>query len=261
MFTGFNVSYPEYEVIVPSGLSFTIRSLNVQEEEKMKGSMMTPTKTADHLNKLLYDLTIKKPDIITDFTSFLQNVTLKDRDVLVYALYHITYDEIRNYDVTCKSCNKSFPITVKASDTFNMTMFPDNNVLTKRVTVPLPVLQNVNAFIKQPTLYDETTSIKNLSSRPGSTLEIITECLILDHFEQNIPEKVAPIMISEKVDIIDAYFSLPARDKRAIYDSYANEFGKYGLDLKIKTFCTHCDNEEVVGIDIVSNFFRTLYGL
>jgi len=37
-FKGFNIAYPEYEVITPqSNQSYTLRSLNVSEEEKLKG--------------------------------------------------------------------------------------------------------------------------------------------------------------------------------------------------------------------------------
>ena len=55
MFKGFDVKYPEYEVITPqTKLSFTVRSLNVREEERLKGSLMTPTKIHEHLNKCIY---------------------------------------------------------------------------------------------------------------------------------------------------------------------------------------------------------------
>ena len=48
MFRGFNLKYPEYEVITPqTKRSFTLRSLNVSEEENMKGSMMTPLKITE----------------------------------------------------------------------------------------------------------------------------------------------------------------------------------------------------------------------
>jgi len=110
MFTGFNIKYPEYEVITPqTKLSYNVRSLTVQEEERLKGSLLSPMHT-------------KKPDHITDYESFLKNTTLKDRDALLYGLYHITYENIRNFDVSCTSCGKTYPITVKVSDTFNINL-------------------------------------------------------------------------------------------------------------------------------------------
>jgi len=62
MFQGFNIKYPEYEVITPqTNLSYHVRSLNVQEEERLKASFLTPTKANDHLNKCIYDSFVKRP--------------------------------------------------------------------------------------------------------------------------------------------------------------------------------------------------------
>lgn len=260
VFTGFDIKFPEYEVITPqTSQSFHVRSLNVQEEENLKGSLVTPTKITQHLNKCLYDVIVKKPASVKDFDSFLKAVTLKDRDALLYGLYHITYEEIRNYDVTCSSCGKEYPVTIAASKTFNMTPYPEKNIISKRVKVPLPVSKGVTAIIKQPTLEEETKAIESLSSRPGTTIETITETLLIEKFEQDIPEQTKPKVFVDRHDIIDAFMSLPARDKRLINKEYVENFGKYGIDLKMQVFCQHCGHEEVVDIDIVANFFRSLY--
>jgi hypothetical protein len=259
-FTGFKVKFPEYEVITPqTGLSYTVRSLTVAEEERMKASMITPTKVAEHLNKCIYEAIVKRPPQIKDFKTFLQNTTLKDRDALLYGLYHVTYEDIRNYDVRCTSCRKEYPITVKASQTFSVLPYPGTDVLTKRVKVDLPVSKGVSTYIKQPTLEDEAEAIRTLSGTPGFTLEAIAETLVLDRFEQDIPESTEPMVVSERSEVIEAYRSLPALDKRAIYEKYNEEFGKYGIDLKFKSYCIHCGNEEVTTIDLVENFFRMVY--
>lgn len=261
-FRGFDLKYPEYEVITPhTKQSFHVRSLNVQEEEKLKGSLMTPQKVTDHLNRCLYEAIVKKPTSIKDFDGFLQAVTLKDRDALLYGLYHISYGEIRDYDITCSSCRKDYPVTVQASDTFNFKEYPGKNVLSKTEKINLPVSEGVSAIIKQPTLADESKIMKELGSRPNATPELITETLIISKFEQNIPEKVEPNVYDDRADILDAYLTLPARDKRTIYDHYMKEFGDYGIELKMRSYCTHCGNEEVIDIDLVSAFFRVLYSI
>jgi len=259
-FKGFNLKYPEYEVITPhTHLSFSLRSLSVSEEERLKGSLMTPTKITEHLNKCLFESSVGKPEKIKDYKSFLGNLTLKDRDALLYGLYHITYEEIRNYDIRCSNCKKEYPITVKASAMFNYTPYPDEDILSKKYKIELPVSKGVSVFIKQPTLEDEESAIRNLSSTPGLTIEMITETLIIDRFEQLSEEAVEPIIYNSRQDIIDAYRSLPARDKRAIYEKYNEEFGKFGVQLKMKAFCVHCGYEEVVNVDMVDNFFRMVY--
>jgi hypothetical protein len=261
MFKGFNVKFPEYEVITPQTHdSFTIRSLTVQEEERLKGSLMTPSKVHEHLNKCLYDAIVNKPDAIVEYDDFLKHVTLKDRDALLYGLYHISYEEIRNYDVTCSSCRKDYAVTVQASSTFNYDEYPNKDILTKKIPVDLPRTTGVTVYVKQPTLHDEMISMRTLSIQPGSNIDLITEALVIDRFEQQ-PEEGDSIVYSERGDIIDAYMALPSRDKRVLHKKYRDEFGKYGITLKMRSTCGACGMEEDIDIDLVTNFFRMVYSI
>ena len=263
VFTGFNdIKYPEYEVITPqTHLSFTVRSLNVQEEENMKGSLMTPVKVTEHLNKCIYDVLVKKPDTITDFKDFLKQITLKDRDALLYGLYHITYEEIRNYDVRCGTCKKEYPITIKASDMFSFTSYPGDDVLTKRVRVDLPVSKSITAYIKQPTLQDELDALRNLVTLKGTNLDAVTQTLIVDKFEEEVEGKTKTNVFSDRYEILEAFKTLPARDRRLINKSYIDHFGNYGIELKMKSFCSSCGAEEIITVDLVENFFRMVYSV
>ncbi len=259
-FKSFNIKYPEYEVITPqTNHSFTLRSLNVQEEETLKGSLVTPQKIAEHLNKCLFASVVQKPKTINTLDEFHKRVTLKDRDALLYGLYHITYEDIRNYEIGCSSCGHKFPVKVKASETFNITPYEGKDIIKERIRVELPGSPGVTAILKQPTLFDELSNMKSLMSRPGSTLELITETLIIEAFEQNVEEQVEPVIYNERVDVIDAYLTLPAKDKREIYKQYSESFGKYGIELKMKNYCPSCSKEDIFDIDLVENFFRSLY--
>ncbi len=259
-FKGFNIAYPEYEVITPQGnQSYTLRSLNVAEEEKLKGSLITPSKIADHLNTCLFEAIVTKPDNIKSFDDFLRNVTLKDRDALLFGLYHITYEEIRNYEISCSECDKEYEVTVKASETFSFSGYTGKNILTDHASVKLPVSKGVIAVIKQPTLFDEITAAKTIGHRPGTTLDIMTETLIIDRFTQDVEASKEATVYKEREDIIDAYMSLPAKDKRAIYQKYDDSFGQYGIELKMQSVCSTCGHEQDYIIDLVDSFFRALY--
>ena len=258
-FTGFDVKYPEYEVITPqTGLSFHLRTLNVQEEEKMKGSLITPIKVTEHLNKCIYDTIVKKPDDIKTFDDFLKIVTIKDREVLLYGLYHVTYEEVRNYDVKCSSCGKEYPVTIQISDTFNFNKYPGKDILSKKIKTPLPISKGVNAYVKQPSLIEEISLYKSLGSRPGSSLERLSQILIIDRFEQESETGTSKIY-KDRVDILDAFMSLPAKDKREIHSAYIENFGKYSMELKMQSSCVNCGNTEVMDIDLVEQFFRMVY--
>ena len=261
MFRGFDIKYPEYEVITPqTGQSYHVRSLNVQEEERLKGSLLTPSKINEHLNKCLFDACVKKPADVANFDDFLKKTTLKDRDALLYGLYHITYEEIRNYDVSCGTCRKDFPVTVKASSTFDMNPYPGTDILTNEATVNLPISEGVVVTIKQPTLFDEMIALNSVGVSVTKNIDMITETLILVKFQHN-PEGGDTVIYSDREDVVDAYKSLPSKDKRAIYSKYKDEFGQYGISLNMRCNCPHCAAEETMEIDLVENFFRMVHSV
>ena len=261
MFTGFaNQSTAEYEIITPqTNLSFSVRSLTVQEEEKLKGSFVSNAKITEHLNQCIWDSMTKKPKEIKDYASFLKNVSVKDRDGLLFGIYHITYDEIRNYDITCGKCEKEYSVTIKASDTFTMEPYPGKDVLTKRVKVKLK--NGVTAVIRQATLFDEQEAIKQLLNRPGMSMDLISETLIIERFEEDIETKTEPVVYDHRIDIIDAYKTLAAMDKRVIFRDYKENFGKFGVKLAMTSFCDKCGQKEDVTINLVQSFYRALHEL
>ena len=261
MFTGFNHKFPEYEVKTPhTNLSFRLRSMTVQEEERLKGSLLSPSVVTDHLNRCIFECIVKKPESIRTFEDFLAKCTLKDRDALLYGLYHITYEEVRNYDVTCGKCGKSHPITIKASSTFNMNPYPeDKNILDERLTVQLPVLESVSATIKQPTLKDEVDAMKYAGSN-SQLLDLVTETLIIESLIENI-DGADSAVYSTREDIVDAYRALTPNDKRAIFKEYRSKLGSYGIELKMRATCVHCGEEEELDLDLVDNFFRMVHTL
>lgn len=261
-FTGFQQKLPEYEVITPQGnQSFLVRSLTVQEEERLKGSVMTPIRITEHLNKCIYDVITNSPDNINSFEDFLKNVTLRDREALLFGVHHISYEEIRNYQVRCgnPNCDRSYSVTTKASDTFNITPYPYDDIFKRREQFNLPVYKNVSVILKQPTLKNEVTILKDLGSRPGTnTDQIITILPICGIYEKSESNEELQ-SIEEPEDILDAYKALPSRDKKEINKKYIDTFGQYGIDLKIKTTCENCGHEQEVSVDIVDNFFSMVY--
>jgi len=260
MFTGFVQSFPEYEVITPqTNLSFTLRTLTVQEEERLKGSFITPQKIIDHLNRCIYDAIVKKPKSIADYNSFLKTITTKDRDTLLYGLYHITYEDIRNYDVKCSSCGKPYPITFKASDTFIINPYTGKDILKSEYKSELKRTTGVTAILHQPTLEDENKILNAFSGNAEFSTNIVSETLYIKQFEQDIEEMVEPKILDDRRDIIEGYQSLPAKDKRSLIKDYDEQFGKFQSTLKMRSFCPHCGEEEVIDIDLVDNFFRSLY--
>lgn len=262
MFTGFNQKFPEYEVITPhTNQSFLLRSMTVQEEERMKGSLLSPSIVTDHLNRCIFECIVRKPEVIRNFEDFLSMCSLKDRDALLYGLYHITYEEVRNYDVSCGKCGKTHPITVQVSSTFSMNSYPEDqkSILEQRYPVELPIMKGVIATVKQPSLKDEVDGMK-FAGNNSKLLDLVTETLIIESFVENTEGGDSQVY-SSREDIVDAYRSLTPNDKRAIFKEYRSKLGSYGIELKMRTTCVHCGEEEVLDLDLVDNFFRMVHTL
>lgn len=263
VFTGFQQhQFPEYEVITPhTHESFTVRTLTVQEEEKLKGSYISPLKITELLNQCIYNVITNKPKHIDSFESFLKNLTIRDREALLFGVHHISYEEIRNYDVPClnPSCQKMNSVTVNASDIFDVVPYPEEGILQKRVDKYLPVFNKLRVTLKQPTMHDEIYGLRNLGARPGATNDQIISILpIVGIYEEDDNGEILQ-SFEDKEDILDAYKSLPSRDKKYINQQYSEEFGQYGITLRMKMICQYCGEERIANIDIIENFFSMVY--
>ncbi len=262
VFNGFQIKYPEYTVITPHTLKeFNIRTLTVSEEEALKASMLTPSKLASHLNKVIFDCLTKKPDDIKTYEDFLTKLSIKDRDALMFGLYHATYKDIQNYDVECSNCNTTTSVKVNYEKSLRVTLWPKNSkeeCLKKEIAVPLEIASNVTAIVKQPTLFQEDTLMTNSTFASDDVRDLQLQILIIDRFEvdEGGPDKV---VYSDRDNIYEGYCTLPSNDRKLIEKAYTENFGQYGCDIASKVVCPRCGHETTITIDLVRQFFRAMY--
>lgn len=263
VFSGFGMSYPEYEVVTPQSLKhFTLRTLTVGEEEILKGSMLTPSTIAQHIAEVLWKCIIKKPDDIKTFDDFLNKTTLRDRDALIIGLHLVTYGDIENYAVTCPSCNASNNIKIDVAKSMVFDVWPNEqeDFVSRRVTVPLSVFKGVSAVIKPPTMAEEIAVNKKTQHMSEQMGRVMMELLMIDKFIVEPTEKNPKgDKIEDRNNILSAYNSLPSKDKSLIAKRFREEFNKYQIVVKTKIFCQNCGKEIEVNVDLTQQFFRSLY--
>lgn len=261
IYKGLGIKHPEYSIITPQTLQeFTIRSLRVTDEENMKASLVTPAKLVQHLNECIWNCLVKKPENIKTYEDFINKITIKDRDALMYALYHITYKEIHNYDITCPDCDKKYPVSLKISQAFSMEVWKDNeSILEKEVKVKLPIAENIHAIVKQPILKQEQDLTNDMLFQGEKNLSIGTEMLVIDRLEVDQLEAKSPIIIRNRDNLFRAYNDLPSMDRKAINKTYIDQFGKYGIKLMMISTCNFCNKTNDTNIDLVTQFFRAMY--
>jgi len=269
VFPGFSLKHPEYQVIVPQTLGeYTVRSLVVSEEQALKGTLASPRKIPEHLNRILWETIISKPDHIRTFDDFLKNVTVKDRDALVYGLYHVTYKDVSNYELVCSKCQKKSQVSFSLNSIFSMDAWPGqkNEILQKRIEIPLESVEpKASIIIKQPVLLDEKNILDNMLFQSDSMLELGMEMLIIDCIKIMIPNPDGTIVAENFMEIkapdqlIKAYKTLPAKDRKAIQKAYMENFAKYGIQLKVTSTCQGCNTTSDIDVDLGTQFFRAIY--
>lgn len=258
-FQGFSPSYPEYEVLTPQTLkTVTLRSMTVQEEESVKGSMVNRRQTPNLINKAIYNAIIDNP--YGSFDNFLKNTTIRDRDALLYGLYHVTYKDIQNYELGCPMCEKTYSIVVELGNVFKMDAYhgePDK-ILDERYVVELETVKNAVAIVKQPTLEDERLMLADMLFQSDKNIEVGIEMLIIDKFIGD-PSSRTPMHISNRADIYKAYSSMLPRDRKKISNIYMEKFGKYAINLTMDCTCSHCGHHHTTRLDLLTQFFRSIY--
>jgi len=266
IFKGFAVKYPEYEVITPQGnKSYTVRTMTVADEEKLKGSMITPAKVARHLAEVIWDCIVKKPDDIKTFDDFISTTTMKDRDALLYGLYVATYKNIQNYRVECDNpeCGHTNLIKIDVEKSIKGTFWDTEkkgSVLDYRHPVPLKIFEGVSAILKSPTIKDEiSVSEANTFATQQMTQMQMTLAMIEKFVEA--PSEVKPTgeEYSDRDNILTAYNSLPSPDRKLIDDAFEKVFNECQIKVVAKMKCSRCQKEQDVEVDMTSQFFRALY--
>jgi hypothetical protein len=132
------------------------------------------------------------------------------------------------------------------------------SIIDERINIELPVMVTVKCVIKQPTLYDEEMTLKNLSHLSKKDLEVLYEIMPIDRFEEMAdPNNVNSTRIyNTKEDIMFAYQELHWMDTKKIDDIYAENFGQYRISLKTDFPCTKCGHVEPLVLNMLDLFFR-----
>lgn len=117
--------YPHYSVICPqTGFTFDVRTLNVQEVNQLKGSMMVQTKTPSLINKIIWGAIESKPDDISDLDTFKKMITLRDREAILYGIYCFTFGDEEEFKVMCRKCEHEEHVKISMEKLFSMNAYP-----------------------------------------------------------------------------------------------------------------------------------------
>jgi hypothetical protein len=127
-------NYPTYEVILPqSGTSVMIRSLQVSDEEKLKLSLASRSKFNQIISEVCWSCMVKPEETYKDFNTFMKTLTLKDREALLFGVYHSSYGSDIEIDTGCTACGTKYSTTVDLPSIFSAEPYTESTPILEKV--------------------------------------------------------------------------------------------------------------------------------
>lgn len=133
--------------------------------------------------------------------------------------------------------------------------FIKNSILSDEVSVTLP-FSGLVCFVSQPTIKDEMDMADSLSFSNRKQLDLVGETLIIKRFEYFSEVHKEVVSITNRMDIFQQYQKLPFSDKKVIMNAFKNNFGDYGIELRLNWECKDCGSINESFIDLATMFFR-----
>lgn len=172
------------------------------------------------------------------------------------AALKLSYDEVLNRLKTIQT--KIENVASKKEELSNTEITNLEDILNKRIEVKLNET-GIITILKAPTIKNERILHNKLILNDQKQLSIATDTLFIDKFVEYEEGKQVPVQIvSDPIDILAAYYSLPKEDREQLIELYEKEFGQYGMELLIKWDCLGCSERNELEVDIIDKFFRTV---
>ena len=257
--------FPKYEVITPhTKHSFLIRSMTVNQENVLKESSVSASRALSIVNQTLFDCIEDKEAPFNTLEGFEQNLTMVDRTALIYGLIIATYGETQKLSYTCPNCGNRIEVEVNIPENTTVSMYEGNEpIITRRDVIELPV-SKYKVVLGVPTLKDEKifSLSKGVSKEVMNKVDdyLIVKKLIVPGTETSATgtELTQEYSIDNIFDIYTTVCQLPARDRKAIYNTWSENFGDYGVKVNIPIVCTACRTENESRMNVVEELFRQL---
>ncbi len=252
---------PKWLVITPhTKHNVSMKSLLVQQEETLKSSALSTVKMLELINKIVYDCIDERKAPFDNIENFMKNITMADRETLIFGLVVASYGEEQDFNVTCNACSKTFTEKSNLVQNLEINLYNGKEpMLKKDVDVVLPV-SKATAVLRMPTLWDEYifANSKGISQEVIRKADdyLVVKALKLPAKDSKDPEKNTTVIMDNVFDIYAQMRSMPARDRKTIYKAWTENFGEYGTKVLIPTLCPHCGNRGEMNVSMISEMFR-----
>lgn len=119
------IKYPTYSITAPqTGEHFEVRSLVTSEARSIAESVPNITGKYNELNEIIWNCVTHSPKRIKTFEDFKKNVTVRDREALIYGIYMMTFEKIKDYKLKCMYCGTENDQSIDLEKNFNIEIYP-----------------------------------------------------------------------------------------------------------------------------------------
>ena len=260
MLPGFE--YPVYTCITPqTKWTFDVRCLTVSEQDRLLQSSTFGYSLINNINEVIWKTVVNKPDHIKTYEDFLKNVTVKDREALMYSILQASDADEQVFDITCPRCGNQESIQVRLSECFSATIWDGEpgEILNVKEKVSVEIGKyNVEFTLIVPTLYREKRIYMYLGNKQISPILLpllySIELVEFKNKDTNSLEMKAETL----TDIESCIRGLPGKTVKRIRNKLIDTFGKYTMDLRYKYICSSCGFETMQDVDLLGALFRTI---
>ena len=161
---------------------------------------------------------------------------------------------------TCCSCCAVYVVELLKKDYDVVLFFSNSNIFPReeynnRLDSTKKLAENSGVAL----LIDEYNLLRDSAFVSDEVRDMNMQLLIIDKFEMDVEGAKLPDSIEDRDNIMKGYKQLPSTDRKLIDKSYEQNFGKFGVDINTRVRCQKCAHEEDVSIDLVRQFFRSIY--
>lgn len=254
---GVTLTAPLYMVVTPhTNCEFHIKSMSLMHEEALKTSFVSRQMLTKMLSKSIFDNIVIKPDHIKNYQDFIENITLNDEVALLYGLYHTSYGELSNLNVSCPECKKSFETSIQTAGLMHFDPYPGEDYIYKRHTVELN--SGFKAVLRPVTVKAEIEYLEEALIIDNEDVDDLSEyMLMIDHFIHPSGKEIR--------GTLDKFLILSAMGTgvgKKLKKENEEAFKGHGIEFHQEIQCnqTACGKKFKVEVDLLDQFFRMVQG-
>jgi hypothetical protein len=269
------------------GVTSKTTPLRVQDDLNLKTMYVSPDLYETELVDLIYRHS-EFPSLPRrpTFDEFINEVSNYDKRMLLWGIYHATYETLGKHDISCPKCSEKWKDEIRCQDLIQLDDFAEkfevkdsegNNInfkdylysielnFSKDLKVifitSIPTIKqflDALSFIDPEKVKENIKRFSSILSRVEDLTLITREIQVIKTTPEGITEVDSVYIPRQVYEFISRFVPLDKADE--VFKSYNEKFKKYYPIFKKKYDCPKCGNDFDLNVDIEVALFRHFIG-